>query len=64
MGKHTYTVSIHIGRGSTSDNHYFKRLKLKSADYDDYEEFCQALASEVLEQIKQDIEYREAVRGV
>lgn len=35
------------------------RMELKSEDYDDDEQYCQALASEALEMIKADREYLE-----
>ena len=37
------------------------RIELKSEDYDDDEEFCQALASEAYQMIKADREYLEEV---
>lgn len=64
MGKHKYTVSIHIGRGSGRPNHYFDRFNLFSDEYDDHEQFCEAMASKLLEKIEADEEYRESVQGV
>jgi len=39
------------------------RIELKSEDYEDDEEFCQALASEMLENLIADREYLETQEG-
>lgn len=56
----TYRFNFQLrrkGQATLDQNH----LELKSEDYDSIEEFCQALASEALEMLKEDIEYLEGV---
>lgn len=64
MGKYKYNVSVHVGRGDGIKGQYFKRFSLKSGEYDDIEQFAEAIASEVTDTVEMDVEYREAVEGV
>jgi len=57
-----YRVNVKVRRrGEAALDH--NRIEFKSEDYDDDEELCQAIASELLEMIKEDREYLEDLEG-
>jgi hypothetical protein len=58
MGNYRYRVA----RGLRKQNHAFddyEGVELRSEDFDDDEEYCQAIASHILELIKDDYEAEE-----
>lgn len=59
MATHTYQVSILLGRGSGKPINSFDSLNLRSEEFDTLEDFCQAIASQLLEKFEEDAEYLE-----
>lgn len=64
MGKNTqqYRINAKIRRrGEAALNS--NRVEFKSEDYDDDEEFCLAIAAELLEMLRADREYLSSLEG-
>lgn len=64
MGKHKYTVRVNISRGSGKPLAAFESFALVSSAYDDYEQFCQAVASKLLDKVEDDSFYLDEVQGL
>ena len=60
--KQEYRINAKIRRrGETALNS--NRVEFKSEDYDDDEEFCLAIATELLEMLRADREYLSSLEG-
>jgi len=56
--KEQYAVSVKISRKGQRP---FDQLTFRTDDYEDDEQFCQAVASQLMETIREDREYLETV---